>query len=122
MVLLRLDIEAKMSICWYCYWGWAKPVAEIYKKALEKLDGNWGLLHFGPSHLVWEDENFDSAEWCLEHFDDYTEGYTKEEAAVVKWSLQELVKIPIKQRCIEPEDYDGEHPENYPPDCEVVRF
>jgi len=25
-----------MGICWYCHWGWAKPVADIYDEALFK--------------------------------------------------------------------------------------
>ena len=68
-----------MGICWYCYWGWPKQIAEIYKKALKELDGYSAPLHFGPAHIVWDDENFDSGEWCLEHFDDYKGDYSEEE-------------------------------------------
>jgi len=47
-----------MAICWYCHWGWAEPVVEIYLEALKCLDGNCGPL-LGPiSHIVWADENF----------------------------------------------------------------
>lgn len=104
-----------MNICWSCYWGWPKPVADIYTKALEQLDGYDSPLEFGPGHVVWSDENFDSAEWCLEHFEDYKGDYSDEELAIVRWSLEELAKLPLEVRCIEPDDYDGEHPELFPP-------
>jgi hypothetical protein len=51
-----------MGICWFCYWGWPKPVADIYLKALAKLDGYDSPLHFGPAHIIWDDENFDRAD------------------------------------------------------------
>ena len=104
-----------MGICWYCHWGWSKPVADIYKKALDELDGWEGPLNFGPAHVVWEDENFDSAEWCLEHFDEYEGDYTVAHLAIVKQSLVDLARLPLDVRCVEPEDYDEEHPELFPP-------
>ncbi|GAH80793.1 unnamed protein product, partial [marine sediment metagenome] len=55
--------------CWYCHWGWAKPVAEIYTAALAALDGDSSLLEYGPSHIVWADENWDWAERSLENFE-----------------------------------------------------
>lgn len=110
-----------MGICWYCYWGWAKPVADIYDKALALLGGNESPLHYGPAHIVWDDENWDSVEWCLKHFDEYADDLTEHEKHVVRWSLEELAKIPMNTRCVEPDDYDGEHPENYPPSVETVR-
>lgn len=109
-----------MGICWYCYWGWPEPVAKIYQEAVKQLGGNdWPLL-FGPSYIVWEDENWDSAEWCLEHFDKYKGNKTKKELEIIKWSLEELAKIPIEDREVEPENYDGEHPELFPPKKGVV--
>ena len=92
-----------MGICWYCHWGWAKPVAEIYKEALRRLDDYESPLRYSASHTVWEDENFEdhNITWCLEHFDEYKGDYTEDELAVVKWSLNELLKIPEKERCIE---------------------
>ena len=104
-----------MGICWYCYWGWAKPVAEIYKQAVEKLGGNEHALHYGPAHIVWEDENWDSVDWCLEHFNEYKGDNSEEDLEVVRWSLEELAKIPLEKREIEPDDYDGMNPQNYPP-------
>jgi hypothetical protein len=111
-----------MGICWYCYWGWPKPVADIYKQALAKLDGNELPLQYGPAHVVWEDENFDYAEWCLEHF--YECDYSEDDLDVVRWSLEELAKIPLNERCPKPEDYDDEHPDVYPPKAgtEMVRM
>ena len=112
-----------MGICWYCHWGWAKPVAGVYREALRRLDGYKCPLHFSASHIVWEDENFEDSHvrWCFEHFDEYGHDYTDEELAVVRWSLEELLKIPEDARCIEPEDYDGKHPELYPPTVDVER-
>jgi len=104
-----------MGFCWDCYWGWPKAVADIYDKALADLGGNESPLHFGPAHIVWGDENFDSADWCLEHFDEHRGMMTAEDAAIVKRSLEELAKIPLEERCVEPDDYDDEHPELFPP-------
>ena len=109
-----------MGICWYCYWGWPKPVSDIYQEALRRLDGDDFPLKFGPSHIVWEDENFDSAEWCLEHFDEHKGDYGDEVLEVVRWSLDELAKLPLEAREVIPDDYDDEHPEQYPPTIEVV--
>ena len=109
-----------MGICWYCHWGWNKPVADIFKEAVEKLDSDMPL-RYGPAHIVWEDENWEThhINWCLEHFDEYKGENSKEELRVVKWSLEELLKVPEEERCIEPEDYDGNHPQNFPPPKEI---
>lgn len=105
-----------MGICWHCHWGWPDYVADIYNEALERLEGDIYPLNFGPAHIVWEDENWDSVDWCLENFDKHTyEDYSAEQLEVVRWSLQELAKIPLEKRDLEPEDYDEEHPENFPP-------
>jgi hypothetical protein len=115
-----------MGTCWYCYWGWAKPVAEIYKEALIRLQGDSSPLHYGGSHIVWEDENFEDRNvlWCLEqlkeHRADYSD-YTDEDLEIVKWSLNELMKIPENIRCPVPENYDDEHPELFPPTTETIR-
>lgn len=108
--------------CWYCYWGWAKPVADIYMRAAEMMD-DVRLLHYGPAHVVWEDENWDSAEWCIQHFDEHKEDYDPSDLEVVRWSLFELTKLPPEIREIEPKDYDGVNPQNYPPaeGVEVVK-
>ena len=104
-----------MGICWYCHWGWSKPVADIYLKALGKLDGYESPLHSGPAHVVWDDENFGCAQACLDGFDKYTDGYTKEEMDIVKESLIELAQLPESAYEVIPDDYDDEHPELYPP-------
>jgi len=110
-----------MAICWYCHWGWAKPVTKIYREALEKLEGwEWPLLH-GPAHIVWSDENFydNDIQWCLTYFDEDPSDYSPEDLEVVRWSLEELLKIPEDERVAEPEEYDGEHPQWFPPKMEV---
>ena len=112
-----------MGICWYCHWGWAKPVAEIYLKALEDLDGDDSPLTYGPGHIVFADENFDSAEYCLSKFDEYENfgEFSSKDLEIVRSALQAVAALPLDVRCIEPDDYDDEHPELYPPTVEVVR-
>lgn len=113
-------------ICWYCYWGWPKIVADIYTKALKALEAigsTYFTLTCGPAHIVWDDENFGSTKWCLEHFDEYSDGCSEAELAIVKQSLEELAKLPEEAWDIIPDDYDGQHPELYPPPegIEMVR-
>jgi len=107
-------------ICWYCYWGWSEQVAAVYTKALAALDGYESPLEFGPAHVVWSDENFDCAERMLEEFDSCKSELCSSDLAIVRQSLVELAAIPMDVRCPEPEDYDGEHPELYPPKEGVV--
>ena len=106
-------------ICWYCHWGWAKPVAEIYRK-YEKLVGK-RAMRFGPGHIVWEDENFtkEDIEWCLNEAPNHGD-LTKEEWDLVHASLRELLEVPESVRCCTPSGYDGKSPENYPPSVEVM--
>jgi hypothetical protein len=111
-----------MAICWFCHWGWPKPVAEIYRRALKDLGGVWEPLHFGPSHIVWEDENFDCAQSCLDRFKEHDSSFTDAQLAIVRRSLEELAALPQSEWDVEPADYDGQHPENYPPLVEMVRM
>lgn len=111
-----------MGICYYCYWGWPKPIADIFNKAVEMLGGNEDPLMFGPAHVVWSDENFNSASWCLENFEENrSEYYCDASHEVVRWSLEELAKLPMDLKT-EPDGYyeDDEHPERYPPATEFV--
>jgi hypothetical protein len=112
-----------MSICWYCHWGWAKPVAEIYQDALDALGGDESPLLYGPGHIVWDDENFDDRciRICIKNFDKYSGDYSIKQLCMVRISLLELLALSPEQRDIEPDDYDGENPQNYPPKCEVVK-
>lgn len=102
-------------ICWYCYWGWSTPVVEIYRRALEAA--GMSALHYGPAHIVWDDENFDreSVQWCLDHFHEYCEDYPDAELQVVKDSLTALLALPDAVRDPRPDDYDNEHPAQFPP-------
>lgn len=112
-----------MGVCWHCYWGWPKPIWDIYKKAMVRLgeldEDGFYAMHYGPAHIVWEDENFDSAQWCLDEFENWkrqwNDGrYLDAELEVVRKSLIELVAVPDEFKH-EPEAYDDENPENYPP-------
>ena len=114
-----------MGICWYCHWGWAKPVADIYAAALAKLDGDESPLEYGPAHIVWGDENWEDGniDFCIEACNDagFLERFAQSDIDIVHWSLIELRKIPEDVRCCCPEDYDDERPELFPPTCEVAR-
>lgn len=114
-----------MGICWYCHWGWPEPVAAIYREAVAALAGDDYPLRSGPSHVVWEDENFDDygVRLCLERCsreDPSTEDVSDAALEVVRRSLEALLALPESIRCPEPEDYDDAHPEHYPPPSGVV--
>jgi hypothetical protein len=117
-----------MSICWYCHWGWSKPVAAIYKRALAGFDGDDGKLQYGPSHVVWNDENFDTdcIEDCLKHIEkrEYCDDHTDADLVIVKRSLEELLALPENIRDCAPDAYwdDDHHPEKYPPTVEMERI
>jgi hypothetical protein len=108
-----------MGICWYCHWGWPKAIRDIYDQALKKINGNQSALYYGPAHVVWADENFDLAQSCLDSFDEYSKELSEEEKIVVRWSLEQLLLLPENIINSEPKDYDGEHPENYPPPSNI---
>jgi len=101
-------------ICWFCHWGWPKAISDIYNEAIRQLGAD-DSLHYGPAHVVWDDENWNSAQSCLDTFDEHSEHLTEYEKSVVKWSLEELLKLPDNIINIQPDDYDGENPQNYPP-------
>jgi hypothetical protein len=82
-----------MALCWYCHWGWPKKVADIYEAAVKSLRGDDGPLLYGPAHVVWADENFDAAQWCLDHFHEYERDYSRREMNVVRRSLVQLVAL-----------------------------
>ena len=48
-----------MGMCWWCHWGWPKPIHDIYDKALAALDGDESPLLYGPAHVVWVHEIWD---------------------------------------------------------------
>lgn len=111
-----------MAICWFCHWGWPKPIADIFDRAEQELGSDYCLVS-GPSHIVWEDENFedDHIDYCLGLVDErrdslLLDGWTEQELEIVKMSLRELKGVPAHLRT-EPEGYedDDEHPEKYPP-------
>lgn len=100
-----------INMCWYCHWGVPKPVSDIYYEALDRLNDDDSPLLYGPSHVVWEDFNLDdrNIKRCIEYCDLYEGDYTKDELMIVKWSLQELLKIPESQRDIDPSVYDEDN-------------
>ena len=102
-------------MCYWCYWGWPKPIRDIYDDCVEKLGGE-GALEWGPGHVVWGDENWDSAQWCLDNFDKYKGDYTDDELTVVRESLERLLAVPDEFK-VEPGGYDGDKhaPADFPP-------
>ena len=103
-------------MCWYCHWGWPKPVADIYLEAVDRLYGNEWPLHWSASHIVWEDCNFNSAQWCLDHFDEYRGDYSDSELRVVRWSLMKLARLPVESYEIYfPEGANFDDYDSYPP-------
>lgn len=81
-----------MGYCWFCTHGWPKAIRDIYDEHI-KVAG-YSAMHFGPAHVVWEDENFDSAQWCLDNFDEYSGDHSAEELAAVRASLVALLALP----------------------------
>lgn len=101
--------------CWWCHWGWPKLIADIYDDCVMKLGGDEGPLHWGPAHIVWEDENWEAAQWCLDHFDEYRRDYSDATLAIVRESLDRLVALPDKWKR-EPIGYgDDSNAPDYPP-------
>ena len=102
-------------MCWYCYWGCSLEVQAIYDKHVAVAGES--AMDYGPAHIVWGDENYqrESVQWCLDRFDEYQHGHGDAELAAVRASLVDLLALPDHILDPEREDYDGEHPENYPP-------
>ena len=131
------------GICWYCYWGWAKPVAEIYERAVDDIDAvlpaagpendwtDWtgepscgeSAIKYGPAHVVWADENWDCAESCLSSCDDgeFAEWHPAA-LEIVRRSLRELIALPDEIRHACPDEYDGENPKDFPPTVEMRKI
>jgi hypothetical protein len=106
-------------MCWFCYWGWPLPIAEVFRRAFDAIetlgeDGETRLC-YGPAHVVWEDENFDLAEDCIAECDDpdFAE-WPPEVLRIVRQSLRELAAVPDEYKR-PPAGYDGDRPEDFPP-------
>jgi hypothetical protein len=106
-------------MCWYCYWGWPKPVADIYNKYLKKLDSDSDALEFGQSHTVWSDENFDDncVKSCINECDRPSFDYERdtETTRIVRESLVELLAVPESVRCPPESGHHNEDAAKYPP-------
>lgn len=106
-----------MGACYWCHWGWPKPIRDIYDDCVEKLGGDWEL-EWGPGHVVWGDENWDSRsiQWCLGHLDKYEGRDTGDNLTIVRESLERLLAVPDEFKA-EPDGYDGDKhdPADFPP-------
>ena len=109
-----------MRTCYWCYWGWPHAIRVIYETHSDQLlalVGHAEVLHHGPGHCVWEDENFNLAAHLVEVFDsDVDEDcrFTTEELVICRQSLIELAAVDPTLRT-PPMEYDGEHPDRFPP-------
>lgn len=111
-------------MCYWCYWGWPKPIRDVYDKAVSALGGYTDPLHFGPAHVVWDDECWGHANWCLDWFDESKQNrsrgrFSDDELEVVRQSLIDLIVVPDEFKYV-PKYYDFEHPENFPPPAHWV--
>jgi hypothetical protein len=111
------------GLCWYCYWGWPKPIADIYDKYAAIIGSH--ALEYGRAHVVWADENFDdeSIRLCIERLRD-PEDDADDDALVVE-TLRALALVPREMReADEHVGYDNDspehHPKNFPPPPEWV--
>ena len=112
-------------VCWFCHYGWPAPVADIYDRYIDTAGE--GAMHYGPAHIVWEDENFgrQHVQWSLDHFDECRYDGTDEENEAVRQSLIALLALPDGVR--EPlewrayEDSRGGNIEDFKPSQEMRR-
>ena len=72
-----------------------EKIDAIYEEALRRLRGDNSALIYGPSHIVWDDDNYDSAEFCLQNFEALKGKFSIDDLAIVRWSLEELLIIPL---------------------------
>lgn len=110
-----------MGICWYCHWGWSKPVVDIYRRYLAIAGEE--AMHYGAAHIVWDDENFERehVQWCLDHFEQYKrDDATDAENDAVRDSLIALLALSDGELAPKPADYDNEHPDLFPPAVEMA--
>lgn len=82
-------------------------------------------MKYGIAHVVWEDENFDSAQWCIDNAEKYASCYGADVDAVVIESLKMLLLVDSKYTQW-PREYENAgsdaNPADYPPpsDWEMV--
>lgn len=107
------------GLCWYCYWGWPKPIADVFAKYGDLVGTE--SLEYGRGHIVWADENFDdeSIRWCIEEAGPNGEDDPTVDALVIE-SLKELAMVPKEMReAAEHLGYDlddpDQHPAEFPP-------
>lgn len=83
-----------MGFCPFCYYGWPKPIVDIYRK-YAPIAGE-SAMHYGAAHIVWDDENFgrEPIQWCLDNFEKYKrDDCTDAENEAVRESLKELLLL-----------------------------
>lgn len=106
-------VESWAGTCWFCHWGWPRPIFDIYKRA-EDICG-YDAMCYGPAHIVWADENFTHVEWCLEQCDSplYAD-WDPRDLEAVRQSLRELAALPDELKS-PPTGSANNDPRDYPP-------
>ena len=102
-------------MCYWCFWGWPKPIRDIYDDCAKRLGSELPLL-YGPGHVVWSDENWRSAQACLDHFDEWQGGYSANDLPIIRESLERLIEVPDEYKT-EPNGFDAARhdPADFPP-------
>ncbi len=102
--------------CWWAHWGWPKPIADIFLQAKEKLGGDPMPLLIGPSWITWNRRMFELDYFALQGVVSCPtrRKVTKDQLAVIKWSLEELCKLDGRMKRRPVESY-GKNAKDYPP-------
>lgn len=80
---------------------WPRDVRAIYDDCMARIGAaGESAMHFGPAHIVWEDDNFETehVQWCLDNFDEYADDLTEAQKQIVRESLRRLLEIPESAR------------------------
>lgn len=132
-------------MCYWCYWGWPVELADIHDESVERIEAileplrfnketfeevqteppsGFSALHFGPGHVLWEDENWDCADYCLKECDgEMVEGWVPAAVEVLRDSLRRVIALPDHLKR-EPEGYseDETDPKDFPPPWPVRHY
>jgi hypothetical protein len=110
---------------WHSYWGVSRQVAEIYQRMVKDIAAAGSEppldIGLGPVRLVWDEFHFDvqSIKECLAECNRQIEARQtigpERITAILRWSLGELLTIPVQFRETMPRSYGGGDPAQHPP-------
>jgi hypothetical protein len=87
---------------------WAAPVKEIYRVALDRLDGYEEPLVSGPGHIAWADGNFTDEDIrfclveCASRRSEWLIRFGEPALAVAYTALEQLLAVPERVRDCDP--------------------